>query len=107
MNQEFVRAARARGASPMRLLFRHLLPNSINPIVTMIGLEAGVFFAGVLVIEQVFAWPGIGQQAWLAVSQNDYPMIMGTVLVAATAVVCFNLLADVANMALDPRIRRR
>jgi peptide/nickel transport system permease protein len=107
MNNEFVRAARARGASPSRILWRHVLPNSLNPIITMVALDAGVFFAGVLVIEQVFAWPGIGQQAWLAVSQNDIPMIMGVVLVAATAVVVFNLLADVLNMALDPRIRRR
>lgn len=105
-NQEFMRAARARGASPRRLLLRHALPNAVNPVITMIGVDAGIFFAGVLVIEKVYAWPGIGQAAWLAVAQNDFPMIIGTVLVAAVAIVAFNLAADVANMFLDPRIRR-
>jgi peptide/nickel transport system permease protein len=109
VGQEYVRAARARGASPARLLFRHVLPNSVNPIVTMIGLDSGAFLAGaagVVVVEQVFSWPGIGQQAWLAVSQNDLPMITGAVIFIAAAVVAFNLLADVANLALDPRMRR-
>lgn len=105
-SKEFVRAARARGASRRRILFRHVLPNSISPVVTMLGIDAGVFFAGVLVIEKVFAWPGIGQQAWQAVSQNDIPMVMGTVLVAAAAIVIFNLVADVVNALLDPRVRR-
>jgi peptide/nickel transport system permease protein len=109
MNQDFIRAARARGASRRRVLLRHVLPNSVNPIVTMIGLDAGAFLAGVagvLVVEQVFAWPGIGQQAWLAVSQNDFPMITGVVIFVAAAVVAFNLLADLVNLALDPRVRR-
>jgi peptide/nickel transport system permease protein len=109
MNQEYVRAARARGASSTRLLCRHILPNSINPIVTMIGLDTGAFLAGaagVVVVEQVFSWPGVGQQAWLAVSQNDLPMITGAVIFIATAVVVFNLLADLANLTLDPRMRR-
>jgi peptide/nickel transport system permease protein len=109
VHQEYVRAARARGASASRLLFRHILPNSVNPIVTMIGLDSGAFLAGaagVVVVEQVFSWPGVGQQAWLAVSQNDLPMITGAVIFIAAAVVLFNLLADVANLVLDPRIRR-
>ena len=75
----------------------------------MIGLDSGAFLAGaagVVVVEQVFSWPGVGQQAWLAVSQNDLPMITGAVIFIATAVVVFNLLADVANMTLDPRMRR-
>ncbi len=105
--REFVRAARARGASERRILFRHIIPNSINPVVTMLGIDAGVFFAGVLVIEKVFGWPGIGQQAWQAVSQNDTPMVMGTVLVAAAAIVLFNLVADLVNAVIDPRMRRR
>jgi len=104
--REFVRAARARGASERRILFRHILPNSVNPVITMLGIDAGVFFAGVLVIEKVFGWPGIGQQAWLAVSQNDIPMVMGTVVIAAAAIVLFNLLADLVNMLIDPRMRR-
>jgi peptide/nickel transport system permease protein len=106
-SQDYVRAARARGCSRSRVVARHMLPNAINPIVTMIGIDVGVLLAGVLVIEKVFGWPGIGQQAWLAVSQNDTPVIMGTVIVAAVAIVMANLTADVINMAVDPRIRRR
>lgn len=106
-NAEFVRAARARGAPKRSLLLRHMLPNAIGPIITMVAIDAGVLLTSALVVEQVYAWPGIGQQAWLAVSQNDFPMIMGVVIITATAIVVFNLLADVTNMVLDPRIRRR
>jgi peptide/nickel transport system permease protein len=106
-SQDYVRAARARGCSPTRVVARHVLPNAVNPIVTMVGIDLAVLFAGVLVVEKVYGWPGIGQQAWLAVSQNDVPLIMGTVIVAAAAIVTANLLADVANMLIDPRIRRQ
>ena len=71
----------------------------------MIGLDLGVFLGGVLVVEKVFAWPGIGDQAWRAVTFNDVPMVMGTVLVAAFFVTILNLVADLVNAAIDPRIQ--
>lgn len=107
LGQDYVRAARARGCTRLRVALRHVLPNSVNPIITMIGLDLGVLLAGVLVVEKVYGSPGIGQQAWLAVSQNDVPMVMGTVIVAAIGIVAASLAADVVNMTTDPRIRRR
>jgi peptide/nickel transport system permease protein len=102
--EDYVRMARAKGLPERVVIGRHVLRNAIGPIVTMIGLDFGVFLGGVLVIEKVFGWPGIGQQAWLAISYNDIPMVMGTVIVAAFFVTFFNLLADVVNAAIDPRV---
>jgi peptide/nickel transport system permease protein len=84
---------------------RHVLRNAIAPIVTMVGLDLGVFLGGVLIIEKVFAWPGIGLQAWQAIESNDVPVVLGTVLVAALCITLFNLLADVVNGLIDPRTR--
>ncbi len=105
LGEDFVRNCRAKGLSEWSVVGRHVLRNSVGPAVTMIGLDFGIFLGGVLVVEQVFGWPGIGQQAWNAITANDIPVVLGTVIVAATAVVIFNLLADIANALLDPRIR--
>jgi peptide/nickel transport system permease protein len=105
LGEDFVRNCRAKGLSERAVIGRHVFRNSIGPAVTMIGLDFGIFLGGVLIVEQVFGWPGIGQQAWNAISANDIPVVLGTVIVAATAVVIFNLFADVANALLDPRIK--
>jgi len=102
--EDYVRMARAKGLPERLVISRHVLRNAISPIVTMVGLDFGVFLGGVLVIEKVFGWPGIGQQAWLAINYNDIPMVMGTVLVAAFFVTFFNLVADLVNAAIDPRV---
>ena len=104
LSEDYVRMARAKGLSERIVVYRHVMRNAIGPIITMIGLDVGIFLGGVLVIERVFAWPGIGEQAWRAVTFNDIPMVMGTVLVAAFFVVIFNLLADLANAIIDPRV---
>jgi peptide/nickel transport system permease protein len=104
LSEDYVRMARAKGMPERVVIGRHVLRNAISPIVTMVGLDFGVFLGGVLVIEKVFGWPGIGQQAWLAINYNDIPMVMGTVLVAAFFVTLFNLLADVVNAVIDPRV---
>jgi peptide/nickel transport system permease protein len=75
------------------------------PVVTLAGLDLATLCGGVVVIEAVYGWPGIGLQAWTAIRNQDTPMIMGTVLVAAIAVVFMNLFIDVLYIALDPRIR--
>jgi peptide/nickel transport system permease protein len=85
----------------------HALPNALGPIITQIGLDMGYFLGGVVVVESVFAWPGIGKLAYDAISHDDINLIMGTVLVGAVFVVLANLLADVAQALLDPRIRLR
>jgi peptide/nickel transport system permease protein len=105
LGEDFVRNCRAKGVSEWAVVTRHVFRNSIGPAVTMIGLDFGIFLGGVLVVEQVFGWPGIGQQAWNAIQANDIPVVLGTVIVAAVAVVIFNLLADIANAFLDPRIK--
>jgi peptide/nickel transport system permease protein len=105
LNEDYVRMCRAKGLTESSIVTRHVLRNSAGPIVTMIGLDFGIFLGGVLVVEQVFGWPGIGQQMWNAITANDIPVVMGTVIVAAAAVTILNLVADIANAFLDPRIR--
>jgi peptide/nickel transport system permease protein len=107
LNQDYVRTARAKGLSSRRIIFRHALPNAILPIIAMIGIDIGQFMSGVVVVEAVYGWPGIGQLAWQAIQRIDIPIIMGVTLVAAVAIVLGNLLADLVTPLIDPRIRLR
>ena len=106
LNQDYVRTARAKGLSSTRIIFRHALPNAILPIIAMIGIDIGQFMGGVVVVEAVYGWPGIGQLAWQAIQQVDIPIIMGVTLTSALAIVIGNLLADLIAPVIDPRIRR-
>jgi peptide/nickel transport system permease protein len=105
LNQDYVRTARAKGLSSRRIIFRHALPNAILPIIAMIGIDIGQFMGGVVVVEAVYGWPGIGQLAWQAIQQVDIPIIMGVTLVSALAIVIGNLVADLIAPLIDPRIR--
>jgi peptide/nickel transport system permease protein len=105
--QDFVRTARAKGLTRRRVILRHALPNAILPIIAMIGIDIGIFMGGLVVVESVFGWPGIGQLAWQAIQRVDIPIIMGVTLVSATAIVLGNLLADTITPFIDPRIRLR
>jgi peptide/nickel transport system permease protein len=107
LNQDYVRTARAKGLSSRRIVFRHALPNAILPVIAMIGIDIGQFMGGVVVVEAVYGWPGIGQLAWQAIQQVDIPIIMGVTLVSALAIVIGNLLADLITPLIDPRIRTR
>jgi len=107
LNQDYVRTARAKGLSSRRIVFRHALPNAILPVIAMIGIDIGQFMGGVVVVEAVYGWPGIGQLAWQAIQQVDIPIIMGVTLVSALAIVIGNLLADIIAPLIDPRIRTR
>ena len=107
LNQDYVRTARAKGLSSVRIVFRHALPNALLPIIAMIGIDIGQFMGGIVVVEAVYGWPGIGQLAWQAIQQVDIPIIMGVTLVSALAIVLGNLLADVIAPVVDPRIRSR
>jgi peptide/nickel transport system permease protein len=107
LNQDYVRTARAKGLSGPRVVLRHALPNALLPIVAMIGIDIGQFMGGVVVVEAVYGWPGIGQLAWQGIQQADVPIIMGVTLVSSLAIVLGNLLADVVAPLLDPRIRVR
>ena len=107
LNQDYVRTARAKGLTRGRVVLRHALPNALLPIVAMIGIDIGQFMGGVVVVEAVYGWPGIGQLAWQAIQQVDVPIIMGVTLVSSLAIVLGNLMADVVAPVLDPRIRGR
>ena len=107
LRHDYIRTARAKGLSGPRIVVVHALRNAILPVVAMIGLDVGIFMSGVVVVESVFGWPGIGQLAWLAIQRIDIPIIMGVTLVAAIAIVIGNLLADLAAPLIDPHIRLR
>lgn len=107
LNQDYVRTARAKGISERRVIFRHALPNALLPIIAMIGIDIGQFMSGVVVVEAVYGWPGIGQLVWQAIQQVDLPIIMGVTLVSAFAIVLGNLIADLIAPFVDPRIRAR
>lgn len=105
LSQDYVRTARAKGISERLVIMRHSLRNAILPLVTLLGLAIPELFAGALVVEQIFTYPGMGQLAFTAAINKDYPLIMGTVLFASALVLLGNLLADVAYSAVDPRVR--
>jgi len=107
LRQDYIRTARAKGLARRRVVFRHALPNAILPIIAMIGIDIGIFMGGIVVVESVFGWPGIGQLAWQAIQRIDIPIIMGVTLVSACAIVLGNLLADLVTPFIDPRIRLR
>ena len=107
LEKDYIRTARSKGLSRSRILLRHVMPNAMLPIVAMIGIDIGLFMSGIVVVESVFSWPGIGQLAWQAIQRVDIPIIMGVTLVSACAIVIGNLLADLVAPAIDPRIRIR
>ncbi|ACM03292.1 ABC transporter permease [Cereibacter sphaeroides] len=105
LRQDYIRTARAKGLTRGRVILRHALPNAILPIVAMIGIDIGIFMGGIVVVESVFGWPGIGQLAWQAIQRIDIPIIMGVTMVSACAIVLGNLLADLVTPFIDPRIK--
>lgn len=107
LNQDYIRTARAKGISERRVILRHAVPNALLPIIAMIGIDIGQFMSGVVVVESVYGWPGIGQLVWQAIQQVDIPIIMGVTLVSAFAIVLGNLIADLIAPLIDPRIRAR
>ena len=107
LRQDYIRTARAKGLARGTILFRHALPNAILPVIAMIGIDIGLFMGGIVVVESVFGWPGIGQLAWQAIQRVDIPIIMGVTLVSACAIVLGNLLADIVAPFIDPRIKLR
>jgi peptide/nickel transport system permease protein len=105
LGQEYVIAAQSMGLSKMQVFGRYVLPNSLGPVVSLLGIEMGILLTGVLVTETLFAWPGMGRIAVMAIFTRDYPMILGCTLVGGIVVVLANMVADVLKALLDPRIR--
>jgi ABC-type dipeptide/oligopeptide/nickel transport system permease component len=105
LGQDFVRTARAKGVREPVVIRRHALRNAWMPLVTMIGLEFGFLLGGVVVVETVFSWPGVGRLVFNAINQRDIPVVQAAVIVLATGFVLLNLAVDLLYARLDPRIR--
>src|ERR1700733_5801791 len=105
LSMDYIRTAVAKGVPRTRIIFRHALRNALIPLTTVLAIQIPALLGGTLVIETVFAWPGLGQMVYQAISDRDYPIILVAVLLSATRVVVFNLIADIVAAVLDPRIR--
>jgi peptide/nickel transport system permease protein len=107
LSTDFVRTARGKGLSPQRIRLRHVLHNASIPIVTILGIQFGYLLGGTVIIEQIFALPGLGRLLLTGILQQDYAVVQSTVLFVAVAFVLVNLLVDLTYRALDPRARLR
>ncbi|MDR6411827.1 MULTISPECIES: ABC transporter permease [Paraburkholderia] len=107
LGADYIRTARAKGLSPARVVFKHALRNALIPVVALAAVELGFMLGGSVVIESVFSLQGLGQLAWDAIARNDFPVVQAVVLIIAMFYIALTFLADVANAALDPRIRTR
>lgn len=105
LSDDYVRTARAKGAPARRVIWRHALPNALIPVVTLSGVEFGYLLGGAVLVEQIYALPGLGRLVLEAILQRDYALVQGTVLFIAFNFLLVNLLVDLAYVALDPRIR--
>jgi peptide/nickel transport system permease protein len=104
-NQDYVLTARARGLSEWQIVFRHVLPNAWIPIVTVVGLQLGFLIGGVVVVEVIFAWPGLGRLALTAVRDRDFTVLQGAVLYLSAMFLLINLIVDIIYAWSDPRVR--
>jgi peptide/nickel transport system permease protein len=106
INQDYVRVARAKGLSNTRVLFRHILPNSAMPIITIGGIQVAGLLGGTVIIEEIFGLPGLGRYVYDAITNRDYPVVQGVTLVLATMFVTVSMLVDILYAVVDPRLRR-
>jgi peptide/nickel transport system permease protein len=105
MASDYIRTARAKGLSRMRIVFRHALRNAAIPVVSIAAVQLGFMLGGSIVIETVFALHGVGYLGWESIAKNDFPVVQAVVLVLATIYIGLTLLADILNALLDPRLR--
>ncbi|MBV9597899.1 MAG: ABC transporter permease [Chloroflexi bacterium] len=105
LGQDYVRTARAKGIARTPVIAHHALPNALIPVVTVIGLQVGTLLGGAVLAETIFAWPGIGRLLIQAISQRDYPLVQGIVIVTALVVSLINLAVDLLYAAINPRVR--
>jgi peptide/nickel transport system permease protein len=105
LGEDYIRVARAKGLARRKVVLRHGLRNSLIPVVTVVGVQFGTLLAGAVIVETVFAWPGIGRLLVNAVNDRDFPLVQGIVLVVAIGFVLVNLIVDVLYPTIDPRVR--
>ena len=105
LHEDYVRTAKAKGASANIVYYKHALQNAILPLVTLIALDLPSLFAGALFVETIFSWPGMGRLFWDAAKGRDYPVLLGVVMITAVLIIFCNILADLAYGWLDPRVK--
>ncbi len=105
MRQDYVLAARAKGLREGHILIKHIFRNSLPPLVTYLGLELGGLFSGAIIVENIFAWPGIGQLLVDSVQSGDIPMVQACVLIIGVIFICINIVVDLLYIYIDPRIK--
>jgi peptide/nickel transport system permease protein/glutathione transport system permease protein len=106
MSEQFVVTGRSKGMSRARVLVTHILPNAVNPVLSFLGIQVGHLMAGSIVTETIYAWPGVGRLLINSISHRDVPVVEAAVFLIATIIALANLLVDVLQMLIDPRIRR-
>ena len=102
---DYMTTARAKGLPERVVVARHGLPNALLPVITIVGMNVGTMLSGSVLVEVVFAWPGMGRLLYDGVLARDYPLIIGIILIVSVAVVLVNLITDVVYAIVDPRIR--
>lgn len=105
INSDYVTMARAKGLPKRVVIFKHALRNALIPVVTILGVRAGVLISGSVIVETIFAWPGVGRLIIQAINVSDFPVVQAAVLLIASTIILANLLTDIAYMFIDPRIR--
>jgi len=105
MNQQYMSTAKSKGISTWSVIIKHAFRNALLPTVTFLGLQFGSLLGGAVIVEQVFAWPGVGRLIIDAINQRDYPVIQGGVIFLAVVMVVINLLVDISYSIIDPRIK--
>lgn len=105
LGKDYIKAAQARGLSQFKVIMSHGLRNSLTPVLTTVGILYGAYLGGVIVVEVVFAWPGLGNFAYTSILKSDQPAILGTVLVIALLYSVVNLIIDILYRFIDPRIK--
>jgi dipeptide transport system permease protein len=107
LGEDFIRTARAKGLSTLRVVALHALRNAMIPVITVVGLQIGVLFTGAILTETIFSWPGVGKWMIEAINRRDYPILQGGILLLGSMVMAVNLLVDVAYGIINPRIRHQ
>ena len=107
LGQDYITAARARGVSESRILFKHAFKNILLPIITLLGLDLPGLISGSYIIEFIFSWPGMGQLAIQSVFQRDYPILMAVILFSSILIILGTLIADICYAYIDPRITKK
>ena len=105
LNEDYIRTAKAKGLSRLRIVGLHALKNALLPVISLIGLQIGALLAGAVITEMVFSWPGLGQLTIESIQKRDYPVVQACILLISTTYVVINTLTDIAYGLLDPRIR--